>query len=250
MINFKNSLEAQLVHAARRADARELPARRLTPGRLVLAASVAVAACVVAVALGAGGATTGSAEAHLPILDQKAVSVVTALGRFARLRTDMDLRRAHPIRTPQGTGYVLTSADSENLCLAVPDGKIGYGSTCAPTAKVRTNGLVATLMSPSAEAGPSEVVIVLPQDTATATMTTGDGPATRLAARDGVVAASVTEDTRVAFATADGQRTLTIRGHEPQRGWAVGCKDGRTIPVPTQKDTYGAARERYCGDES
>jgi hypothetical protein len=248
MIDFRTSLETKLVEAAQRA---ERGSRRRIRPRATFATAVVAAACAGAIVLSTTGGTTDTARAALPILAGKPVSLPSDGARFRQLHTaGMDFAKAHPVATLHGTGYVMSSVDGGTVCLAVPDTVDGYGANCAATSRVEREGLVATLMAPSASAGPSEVVVVLPRGVSSATLTTSGGVAQPIAVRDGVAVAAISKDARVAYDAADGQRAFSVRSHEPQGSWALSCKDGRVVPVPSHADTFGAGRARYCGDES
>jgi hypothetical protein len=250
MIDFVNSLEAQITMAAQRQAAGRPVRHRGRRTTLALGVAALVAAIVVSLGLSLSRDGTSPASAALPILKRPGVDV-SSLRRDFGTRLSLDLTSGHPFKTPHGTGYVLSSSDGTTLCLAVPDTIDGYGSSCEALSTVQRSGLVGTLVSPSPRSGASEVVIVLPQGTDAATLTTKSGKTSALAIEAGVAVGTIAEDGHVTYDTPRGPRTIAVEAFEPDNGPTyVGCKGGRTFRVPSPKDAIGAARRRYCGDES
>lgn len=184
-----------------------LPAKAPAQRRAVMSmrtAALALTALVVAVALALGLTVFGTPS---PALAKKfpvfaaSQSELDSTTLKALQEANVDTTSARAIATPYGRGYVTTSGDGGELCVAVPPGNAEElhsalkdspaGSNfsliggCAPTASAEDRGLF--LNAPSRHA--TEIVVVLPVGASTPVLRGANGQMSTLTPELGTVAA-------------------------------------------------------------
>lgn len=255
MDSFIDRLDDALVQAARaiHQDQRRAAAgaRRFAPRTYLAVSATAVAACAaIAVVLlfASGGPGSTTAAYALPVLSGPTHDLTRdAIALPRELARGMDVRHAHGFTAPSGTGYVVLSDDGDELCLAVADPPAGYGVTCGPLQEVRERGLVGQLVSPSADAGRSEVVVVLPRDAPAPELRYADGSTEALRIAGGVASASVKARGVLTVTAAAGEtRKVAVRPYEPSGTWFIRCGPGWNVEVDGPEQAAVAEHDAIC----
>jgi hypothetical protein len=246
MDTYTNGLEDVLVRAAKSLHQDRAAAIAARRRRSRAAAAIAAAAGCAAIAVSALGGDD-QAGATLPALSDGG-GTVSINGQLVpqAVQRGMDLREAHPFRSPKGTGYVLTSRDGKEICLALPDPPAGYGEECATTSDVQRRGLVGQLISPDREAGYSQVAVVLPADAQAPVVRYRDGREEVLGLERGVAAAQISGTGTLTFTVAGQARSIHVEPFEQEGKFYRDCGDGRIVEVPTRRDTAEDRRESVC----
>ena len=252
MPEFQDALEEALITTARREHRRRPREHRRSIGfsrRTVVAGGAAVSAALIALVVGlpsGSSPTIPSAEAFA-IFRKPAVDVSSLRVLEGRASAGIDVKHARKFATPTGTGYILRSSNGQRICMTIPDSPDGWGGTCVSRREAETKGLVGELIAPEAGAAPTQVNILLPVGTTTATLDEKNGPTRPMRVVDGIATTVVTKDATIRYATASGTQTLRERAVEPQGDYYVDCGDGRpVIRVDGVKDTFGAGYARAC----
>ncbi|HET6506932.1 MAG TPA: hypothetical protein VFG42_09095 [Baekduia sp.] len=250
MEHFISKLEAVLVDVARDQSAQGLRtrdgSRRRRPGRILVATAAVVLVVVAGGSARLGGSDHVADAQTLPALRYPAHGAESMRGRLPdALVRSVNLAQARSFKSSAASGFVLPSDDGDSVCLVLADAA-GYGSTCAPIARVREHGLVGQSISPSPDAGPSRVAIVLPNDAPTPVLRYDDGSTEVVHIDHGVATATVRASGVLTVGSGDATQTLRLRAFEPQGEFAVDCGNGRIVKVPAQADTAQDRRSAVC----
>jgi len=234
-VSALDTLEQQLGDAVERyaaADRGFRPSRRSRKARWSLvAAALALVGAVAAVPLFPSSSSRADA---LPALAH-ARTDVTGVPRLRRaVGGEMDLHRAYAFAFGGRTGYVLTSADGAQVCVALPDPPAGYGATCASTAAVVRRGLLAMLVAPTPDSPPSRIALLLPDGVPAPTIEYRDGTRRTLPVRNGVATATIRGDGTLRWTAKDGERSSAVQRSEPEGDLYVDCGDGRVVKAESK----------------
>lgn len=255
MNDFVNALEQQLIAGVRRHEQRRAVGRRRHRwargrkwvGLLLLPAAGAIGLAVFALAGVDLSGRTPNAYA-LPVLHTQSVDARAHRSKLRSLqRARMDFAHAHQISTPFGTGYVMTSADGNTVCVAVPDTIEGYGQSCSAASEVRSSGLVVSMVAADKSQLPSELVVVLPSGASPPVLRFSKGGERRLPIRDGVASAAINHDAILVLTIGDRTLTQTLHAVEPQGLFVMMCKDGYSASSRSPKTFLNPeTRRRVC----
>jgi hypothetical protein len=238
MQHFTAALELHLRKAARRRDR----THRMTSTARIAAPTCAVVAGVVALVSGGGDTTPAAA---LPVIASQPVASHDVPRKLRQVTGAGAIpAQTHAFNTPYGQGYAMISSDRKTVCVAVPDKVEGFGSTCAPMAKVERVGLPIRLLSEPGS-GPSELVIVLPQGGTHANAVHADGTTQPLEISNGVAAGLFAKDATVTYDSASGEQRLQMIPYAPEGQWYVGCGPHQSaVAVPGRAGALHP--KKYC----
>lgn len=145
--------------------------------------------------------------------------------------------------TAYGTGHFHYSRERGQVCLTIPD-VTGTGSSCTSATAFAKNGLHVELLSPSASANPSQLVIALPYAATAPIVKTNDGQTRTLHVADGIATGLFTEDATVSYRVHNRTINIDMVGHETDRAWYVGCGPNRpAVRVSKQQALNGDSAE-------
>ncbi len=202
---------------------------------LVAGLAVAAVACGAALVALSAGSSPSLAQAF-PILHRPATGIPATLASFLRSsgatprQATLDVRHARRLRTPLGTGYVLTDRAANVMCVAAPGFDRDWGAACGTASVARRQGAGGLVMFGGQSVS---FVEVLPRG-ATATLRTAGGPARSVALRDGVLAFVAARATDVTTQI-DG-RVTTVHIPVPTRP--------KRMPVPARAQVVTPVRLR------
>jgi|GEM_PF-4420054 len=157
-------------------------------------------------------------------------------------KAGMVFSRAHLIETAFGVGYVMATADQSTVCIAIPDRPTGFGTSCAPVSEVRHHGLLVSLIAADRSSGPSEIVVLVPDDTDTARLEFVDGGSQELRISGGVATAEITRNVDLLLTVGGRVTRQRINAVEPQGGWAYQCVDRHIFTFKHQLPAAKALR--------
>ncbi len=232
--------EAHATSTAAHQAGRTSRGRRRRPAFLggVGAASAVVAAFLL----------TGTSAAELPILATPATDASEIRDKVPiAASAGVDFAAAHAFDTPAGPGYVLTSEQTDTVCLATPDPWVpgSLGAACTrPMAKVEREGIAIESVGDRAvhPNATNLVAFVLP-DGAEDVQLQSAGEARPAATPHGVAVFEVGDHPATLTWSVDGQpHRRTFEGPLRAGGtWIVPCPDGRHVtgPAPPLKAVRG-----------
>lgn len=166
----------------------------------VLAA--AILAVVVAVSL--SGHAPSVAQAF-PILNRPSVITPAELNSSLAIYgvsptgDGLDSGHGHPIRTPWGTGYVLTNPRDTIICVVAPGlDPQDWGASCANQTQATATGTFGRLWAYDSATHSARFIDLFPRGTAVR-ITTRDGTRRSVRLHDGLLATDVTQPERISI---------------------------------------------------
>jgi hypothetical protein len=219
------STELRTASAVEGAHRRRRARRRRAAVRLA-AATAACLAVVAAVLLSSGSAPDRAqafAVLRRPPIDARGIDIAKELAQRGA-----DLRNARAIHTDSGRALVLPRK-AGGLCLAVPDGVVGFQRLCVGTEEAAAQG-VSVFATPTARAlqrNARQFVLVVPEGTAPPAVYRGGVRVKTLAIRQGVVAALVPPASTIKYRVA--RKAIVVHAGRARAGLPTlrTCK-GRT----------------------
>jgi hypothetical protein len=206
---YLDQLQDELVAASRRlhrAHAAGGRSRRLRRMRALasrspraFAASAAAAAIGIAALTVLSSGSTPDRALAFPVLAKPVTDARPLRGALRLLvRHGADLGHAHAITTPYGTGYVATTPDAGQLCVAAPlqppfarGRSTQYRQSCSQTSEAVQKGLTVTVYGRDT----TEFVAVLPTHSSDPVIHHADGSTTTLTQQEGIATAIVRDST-------------------------------------------------------
>jgi hypothetical protein len=180
-------------------------------GRWWLASAVtAVAVLGLVVAFSLSGPIPSTVQAF-PALTSPTVLTPAELGRSLRMygvgsdNAGLQINKGHPVRTPWGTGYVLSNADKSVLCLVAPGtGPRSWSASCAQTKQASARGTGTMEFAYSSASHSARLIDLVPQG-ATVTVQTSGGLSHVVKLDDGILAVNIRQQLRL---------VVSVHGHE------------------------------------
>lgn len=194
-------------------------------------ASGVLAATILSVVLVASLSGRAPSVAHaFPVLNRPSVitpaELRSSLAIYGMSPTEdgLDIGHGRPVRTPWGTGYVLTNPHTTTICVVAPGlDAHDWGASCASQTQATASGTIGHLWAYSSTTHSARFIRLLPRG-ASVTTTTRDGMRRSVRLHDGLLATNVTQPERIST-TIDHHTTsfdLAPKDASPAYGTATG----------------------------
>jgi hypothetical protein len=162
-------------------------------------------------------------------ISRGALAQILSQGGATLRSAGLDVRHARAFSTPLGTGYVVSDAHADLICVASPAFDKAWGASCGTLSQAKRDG--AGGMQSYGSVGEASYVAILPAG-ATATIGRLGGPSRRLAVRYGVLAIVAHHPTVVRTLIAGHSQTTIIRP----------AFRSRHIPLPARAQVVAPVR--------
>lgn len=163
---------------------------------------LAAAILTVALIISFSGRTLSVAQAF-PVLNRPSVITPAELNSSLRIYgvsptgDGLDTGHGHPVRTPWGTGYVLTDPHHTIICVLAPGlDAHDWGASCANETQATASGTIGHLWAYGSTTHSARFIRLLPRG-ASVTATTRDGRRHSVRLHDGLLATNVTQPERI-----------------------------------------------------